>query len=272
MSYIQTNWKNGDVITADRLNNLEEGVVEALENGGGSADVGYSCTESVTPLLEESVTTSGPSTQGTLSYSQLIDADTLRVTFDGTEYIVDKQDMFGAYWYGGGMTSTGPNFSEYPFVLGSVNNGDNLLLTPSAGTYFIKIEALNRAVAVTDCFRAAVKEASSSDNSHLIFRTMDDNIYTLGVLSLFQGNYSTALAISNLSNVLFWKSDRENLQNLMTATAKTVRRGSAGMIDGIEFAFERMIPGQNTLQVFSILIKSNNTVTGELYTASLTAE
>ena len=35
MAYTPTEWKNGDVITAEKLNNLEEGVQEVLTNDGG---------------------------------------------------------------------------------------------------------------------------------------------------------------------------------------------------------------------------------------------
>ena len=33
MSYSPTNWKNGDIVTAEKLNNLENGVQEALAGG-----------------------------------------------------------------------------------------------------------------------------------------------------------------------------------------------------------------------------------------------
>lgn len=32
MSYIPTEWQNGDVITAEKMNKLEQGVMNALEN------------------------------------------------------------------------------------------------------------------------------------------------------------------------------------------------------------------------------------------------
>ena len=38
MAYIPTEWKCGDTITAEKLNNLEDGVQEALECCGGGAE------------------------------------------------------------------------------------------------------------------------------------------------------------------------------------------------------------------------------------------
>ena len=35
MSYTPTEWKSGDVITAEKLNNLEQGVADAQGGGGG---------------------------------------------------------------------------------------------------------------------------------------------------------------------------------------------------------------------------------------------
>lgn len=39
MSYTPTDWKTGDVITADKLNNMESGIVNAGSGGGGGGDV-----------------------------------------------------------------------------------------------------------------------------------------------------------------------------------------------------------------------------------------
>jgi hypothetical protein len=39
MSYTPTEWKTGDVITADKLNNMESGIADAGSGGSGSGDV-----------------------------------------------------------------------------------------------------------------------------------------------------------------------------------------------------------------------------------------
>lgn len=115
-------------------------VVARKLSGGGGGD-------SWTVLTEETVTTSamGPMYGGTLSYSQLIDADTIKVTFDGTEYECTCVDGRESYNYGG-VGETGPDFSEYPFCISSAlhpQTGEPMsqLFTETAGAYTIKIEA-----------------------------------------------------------------------------------------------------------------------------------
>lgn len=44
MSYTPTEWKTGDVITADKLNNMESGIVNAGSGGGGGGVVTYTFT------------------------------------------------------------------------------------------------------------------------------------------------------------------------------------------------------------------------------------
>lgn len=110
---------------------------------GGSDD-------SWTVLTEESVTTSA-NMLGTvvriLSYSQEISADTIRVTFDGTEYECEKIASDTENVYGATRNeSTGTmDWSEYPFSVVSVpypdSGAENALLTETEGTYTIKIEA-----------------------------------------------------------------------------------------------------------------------------------
>ena len=49
MAYTPTEWKSGDVITAEKLNNIEDGVQEALENsesGGERFEVVYDAINS----------------------------------------------------------------------------------------------------------------------------------------------------------------------------------------------------------------------------------
>lgn len=40
MSYVKTTWANGDVITADKLNNIENGIESAGSGGGGGNTFG----------------------------------------------------------------------------------------------------------------------------------------------------------------------------------------------------------------------------------------
>ena len=57
MSYTQHTWVDGETITKEKLNNIEEGINEAVEGGGGSGGGGeggslYFCTPTETGIAE----------------------------------------------------------------------------------------------------------------------------------------------------------------------------------------------------------------------------
>lgn len=166
MAYEKQTWVCGDVITADRLNHMEEGIEECCGSAGG-----YTCTEEVVPLTEESVTTtkfdeSDLIASAELSYTDLIDANEIRVTFNGVEYECDRIDVGvpGVSVYGGADAHGEADFSEYPFML-ECESGLNTLLTETAGTYQIKIEAVEAEVEVSSCFRKAVETVTEDSPS-----------------------------------------------------------------------------------------------------------
>lgn len=131
---------------------------DAPSGGGGSADVGWTVSESApTVLCSESVTTAGDYgfISGPMTYSTFIDADTIVVTFNGTEYECSKTIINGANAYGG-VGANGPDFSEYPFAIQSEDGYDNTLFTETAGTYTISISAPTETVETTENFRNAV--------------------------------------------------------------------------------------------------------------------
>lgn len=162
MAYEKQTWKCGDIVSAEKLNHIEDGIEECC------SDKGYECTETTTLLTEESVTTeqSGRFVRGPLSYSQLINADTIRVTFDGIEYVcsnVAEED--------GGIYGAGDGWTTYPFVLDSNSTPlgtGTMLYTETAGTYSVKIEAVELSAETTPCFRKAVQSLQPIINSPLI--------------------------------------------------------------------------------------------------------
>lgn len=156
MAYVKQNWQCGETITADKLNHMEDGIA----SGG---DAGYECTETKTTLTEESVTTvaQGLLNRGELSYSQIIDAETIFVTFNGTEYECARiDDGTGNYAYGG-IGQQGLDFSVYPFAI-ALMGGSVVLITETAGTYAIKIETVGETITTTPCFEKAVKSVLSA--------------------------------------------------------------------------------------------------------------
>lgn len=161
MAYEKQNWQTGDVITADKLNHIEEGLVNSV------GDRGFECTEDYVTLTDESVTTvnNNDYRDGALVYSECITADTIKVTFDGTEYICENVSTIeGQYEYGAPYNGSTGNFdwSEYPFNIVSTIFDDtvnNTITTETSGTYQVKIEALSTITTTTPCFVNAVRAA-----------------------------------------------------------------------------------------------------------------
>lgn len=155
MAYIPTEWECGDVVTAEKLNNIEEGIQEALEccSGGGGGDSGYSCETILTTLVDEQVTTvvEDGYTGGNLSTS-INDVGTVYVTFNGVEYTCDYEDnTYGASWaYDGSEWYM--DFSTYPFGVES-----DYLYTENAGTYSLKIEKAEEVITTSECFEKIVR-------------------------------------------------------------------------------------------------------------------
>lgn len=137
MAYTPINWQTGDTITAEKLNRCD--------NGWG--------VES-TQLFSETVTTADDGegfNVGTLAYASTIDADTLAVTFDGTDYECNRIDAFGSHFYGG--FNNGPDFTEYPFFI-DVEPEGNMLYTQTAGTH--TVTAVTLATVTSTAFNNAV--------------------------------------------------------------------------------------------------------------------
>ena len=127
-----------------------------LDDSGSEMNPGYSCTEAVTLLTDESVTTvfDEVNNRGKLAYSTSIDADVIRVTFDGTEYTCNAQEGEMGTLYGAPMGEEGLDWSEYPFQISSGLRND--IYTETAGTYQIKVETVEEVVETTPCFEKAV--------------------------------------------------------------------------------------------------------------------
>lgn len=166
MAYEKQTWQCGDVVTAEKLNHIENGLEELSQSGGG-----YSCTESTSLIFEETVTTevdaesSGSMAIGTFAYAEPIDADELVVTFNGTEYICPKKGGSYMVSYGATPSADSMDFSEYPFsiLLSQDLQGSRttLLMTAQAGTYSVKGESHTETIETTPCFDKAVTHFTS---------------------------------------------------------------------------------------------------------------
>lgn len=140
--------------------NVDECFKKAVESVAG-----FSCTETRTLLTEESVTTTDNDgiILGEFNYSDPITANTIIVTFNGTEYICSKATDGSANNYGAtfDLGSEAFDWSKYPFSITS-DSGSNLVATQTVGTYSIKIETFESSVETSDCFKRAVRTALPS--------------------------------------------------------------------------------------------------------------
>ena len=158
--YVAREWSNGDIITAANLNDIEQGVA------GIDIDLGYSCTEGWVTLTDESVTTTieaeGDSyAAGNPTYSTPIDEETVKVTFDGTEYTCTGREAFGSMEYGATWddATTSYDWSTYPFNICPSKAGIRLF-TETPGTYQVKIETFKETIETSECFRKAVEQST----------------------------------------------------------------------------------------------------------------
>jgi len=187
MAYEKQTWINGDVITQEKLNHIEDGIEDAYElpsvtetdngkvlgvengawsvvNGGG--DAGYECTETV--IFNETVTTATssqmPIPSARLAYTGTLDAEVLNIVFDGVEYTCHKKSSNGMVVYGG---DTPGDFSEYPFMVAKMASG-NTLYTQTAGEH--SIEASSSSVSeISECFKLAVQSSEKQEVINLVY-------------------------------------------------------------------------------------------------------
>lgn len=140
MAYTPINWQNGDTITAEKMNKMD--------NGWGAANA---------QLFSGSITMTdnNGSYSAEFPYSGFIDADSLIVTFDGTEYVCPKYDD-GEIFYG----ALFGDYSVYPFGISSSAEYGNYIDSQTGGTHSVTVVATNTEVG--DEFKTAVAKADPS--------------------------------------------------------------------------------------------------------------
>ena len=168
MAYTLTQWKTGDTITADKLNNIESGIDKAQN--------GWEVTNDYTLVWEGDVPTvdtgngyySGDSSDTTFDdsfYNSVYDGfyknptEIIRVTLDGAEYVCNSKQLDGTFpvsYYGATPDANNAtfDFSEYPFML---MLGEYPFFQ-TCGTHAMKIEALSKVYSIGDDYRASVNK------------------------------------------------------------------------------------------------------------------
>ena len=136
--YEKQNWKNGEVITQDKLNHLENGVA----TGGGI----YEYIE-VTAYDGEVTTTKGQSDveawSSALAMSEDLPKQDISVTFNGQEYTLPFHNADDHCCYGEEDVDHYPVFTNYPLYIYIYNDGEKnvtSIATLDAGTYSVEIQ------------------------------------------------------------------------------------------------------------------------------------
>lgn len=224
MAYVKTTWAANDVITAAKLNKMEQGIYDG--QNGWSVESTQLFSESVTTVAQE---------QGNYAifpYDQFINSDVITVTFNGTDYECNRLD-FGEYFGYGGMTETDPDFSQYPFAIGSYNDGYNFIYTQSVGTYSVAVSAMS--AVVSSDFEKAVAVAEPSHDFEIIPGTTT----WAEAYSAFTGKKNTYYFLGSTQKVyiLYVGTGQNDMHVVMgvTADGNTVSYAmlSASSVDGV---------------------------------------
>ena len=143
MGYTPTEWNTGDVITAEKLNKIEEGIKDAP---------GYGYEEGVI-FFEGELTTTGDYLNINFDPIRPITGDSIIVTLNGTEYELSQNE----HGYGE-ETGSGPDFTNCPcYVATAEKIGSNLFYTSELGTYTVKISSFGENLVTTEDFEKAVE-------------------------------------------------------------------------------------------------------------------
>lgn len=219
MAYEKKTWVCGETITADGLNNIENGIEEALDccesklpavttddNGDiltvvdgewEKAEPGYKCAEETATVFDGNLTTTYSAEMGgnyvNFSTSEKITANPITVTFDSTEYELPESSN-GLY---GEWNASGPVFTTYPCAVNRTTANNCLLWTSAAGTYSVKIEQPGEVITTTECFEKAVKKfgikniADGSGSFSIVENDLNNNVSS-GQYTHTEGNNTKA--------------------------------------------------------------------------------
>lgn len=210
MAYTPTEWKSGDVITAEKLNKLEEGVQAA--NG-----------EEWIIAFNGSITTasSGNIIMGSFTPTISIGGDSVLVTFENVTYELPKAVLSFGVGYGEFDSSNNPILTNYPCAIG-VNNGIYYFFTSEANTYTIEIKTLKNSSIFMVTF-------SDSGDGPVVDKTFEEinNAYNIGNTIVFKIILETILHGTTFNDIIY---DNANI----SMTSNTIDRFSCSKITNIQ--------------------------------------
>ena len=191
MSYEKQTWQTGDIITAEKLNHMEDGIKEAP---------GYIVTNNKTTIFEGELTTTsmGSFSGANVVLSQSIIGDYVIVTVDEIVCQLPKVVLSFGTGYGEFDNNGSPIFINYPCAFGT-NGNDCYFFTSKDDTYEVKIETVGNVIEPSEFFGKAVQMVLPNNEFivHCQFIGMD---YTID--KTYEEIYS---AITNGKKVIFYK-------------------------------------------------------------------
>ena len=245
MAYEKQTWTTGEVITAEKLNHMEDGI----------GDVGYDCNGNITDLFEETINAVEVYEgvyQAHLAYSSELSANTLIVTFDGVEYRVAKSAApYGGVMYGDLQDGTpAPSFERYPFNIQYSYKGGYDISTKTVGEHSVKAQSVEPTI--DECFSNVVRQ--------LIF----ENIV---VVNHREGDFPNIyIKVNNAANegkAIFG----------VEAGRLTIFHISGWQDDGQTIIFENMlVKPPNTMEVKTYAVHSTGNIMSAFYTYTLTSQ
>ena len=157
--YVPNEWVNGDVITAEKLNHMEDGI----STGGGIYTYGEAA------LFDGEVTTvsdGAPYAGGEITLQGELPKTDIHVTFNGQDYTLPHgiHEGNGDYW--GELGDNGPSFTNYPVFV-----AEDGIYTQEEGTYSLKIYEIVGKFTVNDGFKSALV--------NILIATLDPDTYKL---------------------------------------------------------------------------------------------
>lgn len=164
--YEKQTWKNGDVITEEKLNHMEEGI----STGGGIYTI-----ENVVPFDGEVTTLeAGNSALADITLQGELPKHDISVTFNGQNYTLPYGYLEGPGDYWGEITDNAPSFTNYPLDI-LYFESNYMVATPEAGTYTLKINETVGKFTVNDVFKEnMVVFVNQIGTEHTLDKTYDE--------------------------------------------------------------------------------------------------
>ena len=157
MAYEKQTWVNGDVITAEKMNHMEDGIADAS---------GYECVAAEVELYSGTIASTtdfygGAYCSDGIIQSDDLSADSIKVIFNGTEYEAEKGEFHGVVYYGAPFRFGFPPgaFDQYPFSIIDEHRGAGFVVAvEESSTNEITVSVMGTAINTSDCFEEAVSK------------------------------------------------------------------------------------------------------------------